>query len=84
MSHKFRAPKRRRLSPPAEFILRLGLTLSALMLAAALLLAVWAGPLDPRNIHIHRLAADLYRTPQSVLLVCALGALIAEDRYRGS
>ena len=74
---------RRKPSPPAEFILRLGLGLSALTLAAALLLAVWAGPLGARSVHIHRLVADLYRMPQSVLLVCSLGALIAEDRYSG-
>ncbi len=72
--------KGRSISWPARLLIEGGLILSAVLLAGALLLAVYTGPLTAHNVHIHRLIADLYRTPQSVLLVTHLGALILEDR----
>ncbi len=72
--------KHRRLSGPAYLMIKAGLLFSAALLAAALLLAVYTGPLTAHNVHIHRFIADLYRLPQSVLLVTHLGALILEDR----
>ncbi len=69
-------------SPPALFILRLGLALSCVILAIALLVLVYAGPMTARNVHIHRLIADLYRAPQGVLLVTFIGALIVECQWK--
>ena len=81
MNGKKRLKPGRRLSRPAYLLIRYGLIFSCLILAAALLLAVYTGPLTAHNVHIHRLIADLYRTPQAVLLVTHLGALTLEDRH---
>ncbi len=72
--------KRRRISRPAYLLIKAGLIFSAVLLAADLLLAVYTGPLTAHNVHTHRFLADLYRTPQAVLLITHLGALILEDR----
>lgn len=73
-------PRRRELSAPARGLLKLGVMLSCLILAFALLLSVYTGELNAHNVHTHRLIADLYRLPQGILLVTHLGALLVEDR----
>ncbi len=65
-------------SAPAYFILRCGLVLSCLMLAASLLIAVYIGPPGLHNHTTYSLVAQLYREPQSVILVTSLGALIVD------
>ncbi len=65
-------------SPPAYLILRLGLILSCLMLASSLLIAVYIGPPGLHNRAAYSLMAQLYREPQSVLLVSSVGALILD------
>ncbi len=71
------------ISQPARRLLRGCLALSCVLLALSLVLAVWAGPLTARNVHILRLSADLYRAPQGVLLVASLGALIVDAKMKG-
>ncbi len=73
-------PRRRVLSPPAYGLIKGGLVLSCALLAASLALVLHAGPLSAHNVHIHRLAADLYRAPLGVLLLTHLGALLVEER----
>ena len=63
--------------------MRASLMLSCALLAASLLLAVYAGPLTAYNVHILKLSADLYRAPQGVLLVASLGALIVDSKLKG-
>ncbi len=83
MFNRFRIrSKPRRLSRPAYYLIKGGLMLSCLILAAALALSVHTGPLSAHNVHTHRLIADLYRAPQGILLVSSLGALIVEDRLQ--
>lgn len=71
------------ISPPARWLMRVSLALSCALLALSLVLAVWAGPLTARNVHILKLSADLYRAPQGVLLVAFLGALIVDAKMKG-
>lgn len=71
------------IAPPARWLMRTSLALSCALLALSLVLAVWAGPLTARNVHILRLSADLYRAPQGVLLVAFLGALIVDAKMKG-
>lgn len=71
------------ITPPARWLMRTSLALSCVLLALSLVLAVWAGPLTARNVHILRLSADLYRAPQGVLLVAFLGALIVDAKMKG-
>lgn len=67
------------ISKPALLIIRGSVILSCVLLALSLLMEVWAGPMTARNIHIFRLAADLYRAPQGVLLAGFVGALIVDS-----
>lgn len=71
------------ISKPAKTLMRFSLILSCALLAASLLLAVYAGPLTAHSVTLHRLSADLYRAPQGVLLVAFLGALIVDSKMRG-
>lgn len=71
------------ISKPAKFLIRLSLVVSCALLVSSLLLAVYAGPLTARNVHILRLSADLYRAPQGILLVGFLGALIVDSKMKG-
>ncbi len=82
MNRKKRLKPGRRLSRPAYLLIRYGLIASCLILAGALLLSVYTGPLTAHNVHTHRLIADLYRTPLGILLTVYLGALIIEDRLQ--
>lgn len=72
------------ISKPARTLLRASLTLSCVLLAASLLLAVYAGPQTAYSVHILKLSADLYRAPQGVLLVASLGALIVDAAAKGA
>lgn len=70
------------ISKSALSLIRYSLILSCALLVLSLLLTVWAGPLTARNIYIHRLAADLYRAPQGVLLAAFVGALIIDTAIK--
>lgn len=70
-----RRHSRQNVSPPARLLMRAGLILSALMLSACLLLIVYQGPPAIHNRRVYALIAQLYRAPQSVLLVSSLGAV---------
>ena len=59
-------------------MIRGSVLLSCALLALSLLIEVWAGPMTARNVHMYRLAADLYRAPQGVLLAGFVGALIVD------
>ena len=71
------------ISRPALLIIRGSVMLSCALLALSLLMEVWAGPMTARNVHIYRLAADLYRAPQGVLLAGFVGALIVDSVIKG-
>lgn len=71
------------ISAPALAMVRASLLVSCALLAASLLVEVYAGPMTAHNVHIHRLSADLYRAPQGVLLVAFLGALIVDFKLKG-
>lgn len=75
-------PSRERLTKPAYLLIRLGMTLSCLILAGCLLYGVYIGELNAHSVALHRLLADIYRLPLGILPVTALGALIAEDAVR--
>lgn len=66
------------ISRPAYLIMRYGLALCAVMLAACLLIAVYIGPPSLHNHRLYSLMALLYREPQSILLVISLGSLIVD------
>ncbi len=66
------------ISRPALLMIRGSVLLSCALLALSLLIEVWAGPMTARNVHMYRLAADLYRAPQGVLLAGFVGALIVD------
>lgn len=66
------------ISGPALTLIRFSLILSCALLVLSLLTEVWAGPLTARNVYIHRLAADLYRAPQGVLIAASVGSLVID------
>ncbi len=67
------------ISPPAKALLRYALALSALLLAASLLITVYAGDLNAHSARLLRLAADIYRAPLGVIFLSGLGALYIDD-----
>ncbi|MGM9521269.1 MAG: hypothetical protein ACI3VB_02175 [Oscillospiraceae bacterium] len=69
-------------SPPAVKIYKISLILSCIMLAASLLILVYAGELTAHTYRLHYLGAELYRTPQAILLAASIGALIIDDMLK--
>lgn len=63
----------------ALLIIKFGLSLSCLLLAASLLVGVYAGELTSRTYELHYLYSELYRTPLGILLLSSLGALIINE-----
>lgn len=66
------------ISKPAYHLMRCGLMLCCLLLTACLILCVYAGPPCIQNRRLYALASQLYREPQSVLLIVSLGALCVD------
>ena len=70
------------IAKPAYYLMKYCLMLSCLLLALSLLVAVYTGELSARNCRQFFLYAELFRTPQSILLVASIGALYIDEVLR--
>lgn len=69
-----------RVSPLSRWLLSLSVKVSCAILSLSLLVQVYAGEFSARTYELHYTAAELYRLPQSILLLCAIGSFIISDR----
>ena len=67
------------MSRPAYLTIKICLLLSNALLAAALVVRVYAGPYSEATYELHHLARELYTMPQAILLISGIGSLVMED-----
>lgn len=63
----------------AYFIIRSSVILTCTMLACCLLALLFAGRFSADTYELHRFANELFRIPQAVLIIAAIGSVIIED-----
>ncbi len=63
----------------AYFVIRSSVILTVVLLFCCLLLMLAAGRFSPDTYRLYRLAEELFRIPQAVLFVAAIGSVILEE-----
>ncbi len=69
-----------RMCDEAFFVVKSSLILTALLLFCSLLLYLSAGRFAPDTYKIYRLAEELFRLPQAVLFIAAIGSVLLEEQ----
>ncbi len=63
----------------AYFVVRSSVVLTAVLLSCCLLIMLAAGRLSTDTYKLYRLAEEMFRIPQAVLFVAAIGSVILEE-----
>ena len=69
----------RLMSRPAYLTVKYCIILSNILLVAALLIRIYAGPYSASTYELHHLVRELYTMPQAILLISGIGSLVMED-----
>ena len=69
------------MSHPAYLIIKWGLIISCLMLAAALVILITAGESSAYTYSLYRIAKELYSFPAAILLVVSIASVCIEERF---
>ena len=64
----------------AYFLIRCSVILTAALLACSLIVIVAAGKFSTDTYKLYLLAEELYRLPQGILLIAAVGSVIFEEK----
>ena len=65
----------------AYFIIRCAVIITGTLLLCSILIIVVAGKFSTDTYELYRLAEELYRLPQAVLIIAAIGSVIIEERF---
>ncbi len=68
----------------AYFLVRCSVILTAALFACAVLIIVVAGRFSTDTYRLYLLAEELYRLPQAILLIAAIGSVILEENIAGA
>ncbi len=68
----------------AYFLIRCSVILTATLFACSVLIIVAAGRFSTDTYRLYLLAEELYRLPQAILLIAAVGSVILEDMFSGA
>ena len=82
MRKKLKQISCKNVTKPAYLLMKYALMFSCLLLSASLLVAVYTGGFSARSCRQYFLYAELFRTPQSILLVASIGALYIDQAFK--
>jgi len=68
-----------RVPPLSRLLLTISLKLTCAILSLSLLVQVYAGDFNAYTYELFYTAAELYRLPLGILLVCVIGSVIISD-----
>ncbi len=68
----------------AYFLIRCSVIITATLFACSVLIIVVAGGFSTDTYKLYFLAEELYRLPQAILLIAAIGSVILEERFSGA
>lgn len=66
----------------AYYIIKSALILTAVLLFCSMIIYLFAGSFSPDTYKIYRLAEELFRLPQAILFIAAIGSVILEEQLK--